>query len=170
MDGSIGRTDIRKIGEAYLFSVHAPAVAPHRLKGSFWHRLKGAIEARGQKITQQEVAQLFSVRQPTISGTWAKPGKGPEIALGARIAAHYHLDVHYLYTGQGSPNVAPPDPETQRLLTAWMRLRHTILAGKLQGYADTLLLSMDSGGAGDTPAEEPFLRRGAEPYSDSKPA
>lgn len=139
-------------------------------KGSFWQRLRDALKDRGQPVTQKQVARRFGVRQPTISGTWAKPGKGPEIALGTRIAAEYHLNIHYLYTGEGAAEVPPPDPLTQDLLRAWMRIRATHHAGTLKAYADTLLKQIASEGSGDTPIEDPFLRRDTERSSVSKPA
>lgn len=95
---------------------------PRREVSTFWTRLKQGAEDHGfKKVTQTEVARFLGIKQPSVA-EWNRPEGFPSLPAGAKLAKRYHLNIHWLYTGQGPKSVPPPDQETEDMLATWIKL------------------------------------------------
>ena len=132
---NIGETDILSIGQSYEGSGQTLRVVKrHKVRRTFWARVKEALSDRGLPDTQTYAAKLAGVEQPSVSD-WNKPGGFPKLANGIELADQLGVCVEWLYLERGPKRPGrPDDAEAQRLWDLWPRLTEDAKAD-LVGYA-----------------------------------
>lgn len=86
-------------------------------------RLQKALIAAKRPATQTDAAKQLGVEQPTISGTWNKPGRAPEMDKVLAMALELNVCVEWLYTGRGPMHPAVAlDAYGEELLGVWHQL------------------------------------------------
>lgn len=123
MDRIIGETDILSIGHSYIGLGHTQVMEVKPENMTFWGRLEMALKAAKRKATQVAAAKQFDVEQGTVSGTWNKPGRAPELDKVVRMSKELNVCVEWLYTGRGPMHPLPNlDHVAEELLRLWPRL------------------------------------------------
>ncbi len=147
MSLSIGETDILSIGRTYIGVRHTPAMVKIVAPATYWGRLQLALKKAKRESTQEYAARLFGVKQPTISGTWNKKGKAPEIDKILEHAKELNVCVEWLATGDGPMHPLPKfDSYAEELWAVWDRLDDTTrraIAGYAVGKASGIEQNLD---------------------------
>lgn len=98
-------------------------------------RIYEAMRDKGMNPTQEEIARISGVSQPTVH-EWQEPGRGPALKNAERLAKRLNVCVHWLYTGEGGMRPIPrQDAYLQKLLLVWDHLSDDE-KGKLLGFAE----------------------------------
>lgn len=92
----------------------------------------------GQSDTQQAVANLLKIKQPSVSD-WKTTGASPSLENAITLGARLNVCVEWILTGRGPKRPGPPmDPAAQALWDAWGRILVDDRQ-KVVGYAEALV-------------------------------
>jgi hypothetical protein len=141
---NIGDSDIVSIGQTYTSLLQTRQMEKKPAIRTFWDRVKEALGDAAKakrthngvriKPTQVFAAKIAEVKQPTVSD-WNKPGKGPELENGLKLAFALDVCVEWLYTERGPKRPGIPlDTYAQQLWELWPHLQEGE-RGKLLGIA-----------------------------------
>ncbi len=87
-----------------------------------WERIQTALSERGLKPTQDTVAKILRIKQPSVS-EWKSRGSAPKLDHAIALATKLNVCVEWIYTGRPPKHPAPPaEPIAQQLWSLWPRL------------------------------------------------
>lgn len=118
MAPSIGDSYAACIGGPYADRAQNQAVA----KETSFERIKQALLDAGKNGTQEEIAKLAGIKQPSVS-EWKNEGTTPSLENAIAIGAKLNVCVEWIITGRGPKRPGPPmEPAAQALWDAWPRI------------------------------------------------
>jgi len=85
----------------------------------FWHRVIQALEARGHRVTQADIAKSLGVGQTAVS-KWARGAGLPTPARLIALADYCQVPLQWLLSGKGDMDVRGlQDKQLRQLLEVW---------------------------------------------------
>lgn len=132
MYANIGNSYTLSIGRSNIPARHTARMA----RGSgrtVWLRVKEALRERHLPPTQNHVADMLKITQPSVSD-WNKPGGAPKLEHAIILATKLNVCVEWIYTERGPKRPQPVDPVSQRLWDVWP-LIDDLTKGEIVGRA-----------------------------------
>lgn len=146
MDAIIGVSFVPSTGATYTPPGDTQDM-PKSPASPVWSRIQEAVKASGRVETQEGVARMLGIRQPSVS-EWARGVTRPTTKHLEAIGMKTGFAIEYLRTGRGPRRVQPTpadDELLQELMALWSHLtansrlsvlQHAKLVRTIQDTAD----------------------------------
>lgn len=152
---NIGDSYLKAIGLSYAGDCQTCGVVKTPPKRTAWDRLKEAMTEAGKGKTQQDLADLVGITQPSVA-EWNRADGGPSLPTAIDLAEKLNTCVEWILTGRGPKHPGPPlDALTDQLMEVWK----TLSPDQRRDLVGHLRMIRLPAAAPDTPEAEPQRAR-----------